>query len=120
MVSGLNMLGPLCATPSHTGVALYIRGNRSKTQTTEVNGRNRSETCPTATRETGIFLFGHIDKSTATKVSVGERVSAKKLVVSIYLQCVLTGAATLVLFACEVPVVTGGGKSSLRTGGKEL
>ncbi len=45
---------------------------------------------------------------------------AKKLVVSIYLQCVLIGAATLVLFACEVPVVTGGGKSSLRTGGKKL
>ena len=45
---------------------------------------------------------------------------AKKLVVSIYLQCVLIGAAALVSFACEVPVVTDGGKSPLRTGGKEL
>ena len=51
---------------------------------------------------------------------IGGSVPAKKLVVSIYLQCVLIGAATLVLFACEVPVVTGGGKSSLRTGGKKL
>lgn len=93
------MLGPLCATPSHTGVALYIRGNRSKTQTTEVNGRNRSETCPTATRGTGIFLFGHIDKSTATEVSVGERESAKKLVVSTYLQYVLIALVALLLFA---------------------
>ena len=45
---------------------------------------------------------------------------AKKLVVSIYLQCALIGAAALVLFACEVPVVTDGGNTSLRTGGKEL
>ena len=45
---------------------------------------------------------------------------ATKLVVSIYLQCVLIGAAALVLFACEVPVVTDGGESPLRTGGKEL
>ena len=50
----------------------------------------------------------------------GGSVPAKKLVVSIYLQCVLIGAAALVLFACEVPVVTDGGKSPLRTGGKEL
>ena len=45
---------------------------------------------------------------------------AKKLVVSIYLQCVLIGAAALVFFACEVPVVTDGGKSSPGVGRKEL
>jgi hypothetical protein len=47
-------------------------------------------------------------------------VPAKKLVVSTYLQLVLIGAVALVLFACEVPAVTNGGKSSPSMGGKEL
>ena len=38
-------------------------------------------------------------KSAATEVSVGERVSAKKLVVSTYLQYVLIALGTLLLFA---------------------
>ncbi len=50
----------------------------------------------------------------------GGSVPAKKLVVSTYLQHVLTGAAALALFACEVPAVTAGGKPSPGTGGMEL
>ena len=45
---------------------------------------------------------------------------AKKLVVSTYLQLVLFGAVALVLFACEVPAVTNGGKPSPGTGEKKL
>jgi len=47
-------------------------------------------------------------------------VPAKKLVVSTYLQLVLIGAVALVLFACEVPAVTNGGKFAPSTGEKEL
>ncbi len=45
------------------------------------------------------ILIWHINKSAATEVSLGERVSAKKLVVSTYLQYVLIALGALLLFA---------------------